>query len=126
MNMAPPPPDLDQDLLASRKIRLRCQERRYAQNLYAALCNQSWQKKETWPVLCDQTWSCTWRYAGGIVAALVDRGQDYLNYYCSGIWDLTSDYAESDHARYGYVPEGVVTDEVRQDLDELGWYPVDN
>lgn len=119
-------PDLEQDLIASGKIRLRCQERRYAQNLYAALCNQPWQKQEVWPLLCDDTWSCTWRYAAGIAAHLRDCNEDYLDYYCSGIQDFTADYADTNFTGGGFVNEGTVTEEIQQDLLELGWQPVDN
>ncbi len=56
----------------------------YAQNLYAAMCNTEWQKREVMPILRDETWSCTWRSAGGIVANLREQG-DYIDWYCSGI-----------------------------------------
>ncbi len=48
----------------------------YAQNIYAALCNQDWQKNEVWPLLKGETYSCSWRYAGGIVADMREEG-DY-------------------------------------------------
>ena len=56
----------------------------YAQNLYAAMCNNDFQKLEVLPVLKDQRWSCSWRYAGGIVADMQQHG-DYIDWYCSGI-----------------------------------------
>jgi hypothetical protein len=59
---------------------------RYAQNLYAAMCNRSWQEHAVWPILQGETWSCSWRYAGGIVARLRGEG-DYMDWYCSGIRD---------------------------------------
>jgi hypothetical protein len=81
----------------------------YAQNLYAAMCNRDFQKLDVMPVLKDQRWSCSWRYAGGIVADMREEG-DYMDYYCSGM-----------HGGDGYVSESVVTDQVRGDLLELGW-----
>jgi hypothetical protein len=84
----------------------------YAQNLYAALCNNSFQKQDVWLVLKDAHWSCSWRYAGGIVADLQDKGGDYMNWYCSGIGP--KDDTE-------FVGEGTVTDEIRADLALLGW-----
>ena len=36
----------------------------YARKLYAALCNMQWQKREVWPLLAEDLWACTWRYAG--------------------------------------------------------------
>ena len=91
---------------------------RYAQNLYAAMCNRSWQEHAVWPILQGETWSCSWRYAGEIVARLRGEG-DYMDWYCSGIRDA------EDHAREGTVPEGVITPEIEKDLAALGWRPVD-
>ena len=91
----------------------------YAQNLYAALCNQDWQRNDVWPLLKDQRWSCSWRYAGGIVAHMREEG-DYIEWYCSGI------QGEPDESwvDLGHVPEGTVTDQIREDLFRLGWLPV--
>ncbi|NDI21048.1 MAG: hypothetical protein EBY85_07125 [Burkholderiaceae bacterium] len=40
----------------------------YAQNLYAAMCNNSFIRLEVVPILTEKEWSCSWRYAGGVVA----------------------------------------------------------
>jgi hypothetical protein len=97
----------------------------YAQNIYAALCNQDWQKNEVWPLLKGKTYSCSWRYAGGIVADMREQG-DYIDWYCSGMgglsgYDKDSETYEEWQARTKYVPEGLVTDEIRNDLQRLGW-----
>jgi hypothetical protein len=84
----------------------------YAQNLYAALCNNSFQKQDVWLVLKDAYWSCSWRYAGGIVADLQNKGGDYMDWYCSGIGDKTDSK---------FIGEGNVTDEIAADLALLGW-----
>ncbi len=95
----------------------------YAQNFYAALCNNEFQRNEVWPILKDQTWGCTWRYAGGIVAHIRREG-DYIDWYCSGIrGGLNLDDQEPDH---GFVSEGVITDEIQADLLRLGWVPCDS
>ena len=91
----------------------------YAQNLYAALCNQDWQKNDVWPRLKDQRWTCSWRYAGGIVADMRESG-DYIDWYCSGIQGEPDD----DWVDLGHVPEGTVTDQIQEDLFRLGWIPV--
>lgn len=93
----------------------------YAQNLYAAMCNNSFQKLDVMPILTDKTWSCSWRSAGGIVADMRQEG-DYIDWYCSGIRDGGSDgiYAN------GFVSESVVTDEIREDLYQLGWRVIQN
>jgi hypothetical protein len=104
----------------------------YAQNLYAAMCNNTFQKQEVWPILKDQTWSCSWRYAGGIVADMRGEG-DYIDWYCSGIrgyeasqeqseWNmLTPEQQKAHKESTAFVSESVVTDDVREDLALLGW-----
>ena len=98
----------------------------YAQNVYAALCNQSWKKNEVWFLIKGETWSCTWRYAGGIVADMVEQG-DYIDWYCSGITggDEPDVYNNVKLPR-DFVPEGTVTDEIRADFFKLGWIPVES
>jgi hypothetical protein len=100
----------------------------YAQNLYAAMCNMQWRKREMWPELKEQNWSCSWRYAGGIVADMRQEG-DYIDWYCSGMGGLNQEYDgeetnEQWQARTGYVPESVVTEEIERDLNQLGWAPI--
>lgn len=97
----------------------------YAQNIYAAMCNQTWQKNEVWPLLKGQTYSCTWRYAGGIVADMVERG-DYIDWYCSGIRGGDEpDVYNNVNLPGDFVSEGTVTEEIRKDFFKLGWIPVD-
>jgi len=111
--------NLEYDLRSSEYIVEKCKNKAYAQNIYAALCNNEFQRNDVMPILKGETWSCSWRYAGGIVADLCEEG-DYMDWYCSGIrhddGDLTKDY----------VPESVVTDEIKEDLFKLGWIVVDN
>ena len=112
--------NLEHDLRSTQWICDRAKHSKtYAQNLYAALCNQDWQRNEVWPLLKDQRWSCSWRYAGGIVADMREEG-DYIDWYCSGIQGEPDD----DWIDLGHVPEGTVTDEIREDLFRLGWLPV--
>lgn len=85
----------------------------YAQNLYAALCNNDFVKNEVWPLLKEESWSCSWRHAGGIIADMREYG-DYIDWYCSGIRN-THDFDD------GYVAESVITEEIRNDLLSLGW-----
>ncbi len=106
----------------------------YAQNLYAAMCNRDFQKLDVIPILKGQTWSCSWRYAGGIIADMQQKG-DYIDWYCSGIIGDMSDeeYHNLDKAgqeRYLYmkthfVGEGVVTEEVCEDFLKLGWIVIE-
>lgn len=85
----------------------------YAQSLYAALCNNYFVNSDMFNILKENYWSCSWRYAGGIIADMREEG-DYIDWYCSGITD--------DFSRVG---EGTVTDEIREDLKKLGWFVVD-
>ena len=102
----------------------------YAQNLYAALCNNAFQKLEVIPVLKDEVWSCTWRYAGGIVADIRCEG-DYMVWYCSGIYGDPKeiDYAAAEAQGFDlkkYVPESTITGEIRADFEQLGWTVVED
>lgn len=73
----------------------------YAKMLYAALCNNEFIKNETFDLLSEKTWSCSWRYAGGIIAHMRKQG-DYMDWYCAG-------------------NEGIVEEVIREDLLKLGW-----
>lgn len=83
----------------------------YAQNLYAAICNNDFVKLDPWHILNGDYWACSWRTAGDYVAELREKGEHYLDYYCSGIV-LHID---------GFVSEGKVTNEILQDLNKIGW-----
>lgn len=95
---------------------------KYAQNLYAAMCNREFTKNELWPLLTEKKWSCSWRHAGGIIADMREQG-DYIDWYCSGIRGGAS---FDDEIEDGFVNEGEVTDEIRQDLLKLGWVVLDD
>jgi len=122
--------NLEYDLRSTEWICDKAKAREsYAQNIYAALCNQSWQKNDVWPLLKGQTYSCSWRYAGGIVADMVESG-DYIDWYCSGIKGELTEQQIASALEQGmdivkYVGEGYVTEEVQEDFFKLGWVPVD-
>jgi hypothetical protein len=105
--------NLEYDLRSSDYIAEKCKVDSYAQNLYAALCNNEFMRNDIWPILKEQTWGCSWRYAGGIIADIKQCG-DYMDWYCSGIMQEGQEVS-------GYVAESVVTDEIRNDLLTLGW-----
>jgi len=72
----------------------------FAQALYASLCNTVWFNKST-----DDIYSCSWRYAGGFVANIRDKGEDYMDFYCSG-------------------GEGCYHSEVNKELNKIGYSSV--
>ena len=124
--------NLEFDLRTTDWIIAKVRESRvYAQNLYAAMCNNTFQKQDVWTILKDQVWSCTWRHAGGIVADMRGEG-DYIDWYCSGIkggdvmeqseWDmLTQEQQIFRKESAAYVAESTITDELREDLARLAW-----
>ena len=100
----------------------------YAQNLYAAMCNMQFVRKEMFPFLRQDPdkdlWSASWRYAGGIIADMRQEG-DYIDWYCSGIRDVSHDEEENKvWDGLSYVAESVVTEEIENDLYKLGWIVV--
>lgn len=124
--------NMEYDLRTSDYIVEKCKDKSYAQNLYAAMCNNDFVKNDVWPILTDKRWSCSWRYAGGIIADIREEG-DYIDWYCSGIRDIGYEFdpemSEADIKRLEecqrYVSESVITDEIREDLFKLGWIPVE-
>ena len=80
------------------------------------MCNNEFMKLDVVPILKEQTWGCSWRHAGGIIADMRQEG-DYIDWYCSGIQDggLYDGFN---------VQESVVTTEIEADLKKLGWIVV--
>lgn len=107
------------------------ESRVYAQHLYAAMCNNDFQRLEAFPILKDERWTCSWRSAGGIVADMCGEG-DYIEWYCSGIvnrkpledgeWErMTLEQQTYYKESLASVGEGMITDEIKEDLKKLGW-----
>ena len=108
----------------------------YAQHLYAAICNNEFQRNDVWPILTGKKWGASWRHAGAIVADMREQG-DYMDWYCTGIQSdepIDDEIFQNmdDHQRReifeskAYVSESVVTDEIREDLFKLGWTVIED
>lgn len=126
--------NLEYDLRTSDFIAEKCKDKIYAQHLYAALCNNDFIKNDVWLILKEVTWGCSWRHAGVIVANIREVG-DYIDWYCSGmkqvyepeeIDSLTEDQKEIYKEDMASVNEGMVTDEIKNDLLKLGWLVAEN
>lgn len=103
-----PENDLEYDLRASGMFKNKVNSDNYAQHLYATLCNNDFFKGEM-----KESWHCSWRYAGGIVADLRGEG-DYIDWYLSGMRFDGDRPVE-------LLPEGTICEEVRADLLTIGW-----
>lgn len=104
--------DLGDDLLNTPWVAEKARASRdYAKSLYAALCNNEFQKICVFEALKNTSWYCSWRGAGSLVSTLCNIGSyhttDYLDFYCSG-------------------NEGNVTQEVAEDLKKLEWRVLGN
>lgn len=101
--------DLEYDLRSCEWIVEKCKNSKvYSQNVYAALCNNSFLKNNV-------EWHCSWRHSGGVVANLNEKG-DYIDWYCSGI-----PYDNEHPVKDGYVSEGFTTAEIIEDFKKIGW-----
>lgn len=76
----------------------------FAQEVYAALCNRTWQSLDDPEIIFD----CTWRYAAELITRIRDKGEDYLEFYPSNM-------------HTNRIPEGSVTVQVYIMFNDLGW-----
>ena len=67
-----------------QQVRLHLKEKlentEYATDFYRAMSNMQWQNIEN----PERIYSCTWRFAGGVIAGIRNKGEDYMAFYCSG------------------------------------------
>jgi hypothetical protein len=87
--------DMEEDMRNNSTILELVQDDQFATSLYSAMCNVYWENDGV-------EWGVSWRTAGGIVAELRNKGEDYIDFYCSG-------------------GEGQVSDKVRDVLESIGW-----
>ena len=106
--------NLERDIRGTDWIVTKVRKREiYAQNLYAALCNNSYVPKDVWGILKNITWDCNWRYAADLISD-IREDESYIDWYCSGTGFKGIDFA-------GFVEESYVTEEVEMDFNTIGW-----
>ncbi len=106
--------NLERDIRGTDWIVSKVRQREiYAQNLYAALCNNEYVPQDVWGILKNIHWDCTWRYAASIVAD-IREDDSYIDWYCSGTGFQGTDFT-------GFVEESYVTEEVESDFNQIGW-----
>jgi hypothetical protein len=112
---------MEHDMASSRAIIKLLEDSDTAAQFYSALCNVEWVRISKIPedeqiidalMGVDRSeWSCSWRYAGGLIAQIrtlnYNLHEDYMDFYCCG-------------------NEGHVSELVREALAELGWKPITN
>ena len=86
--------DFEVDLEAVFDDKIRTDDD-FCENVWSALANKIWENND------GAEFSCTFRYAGGLIADIRGRG-NYMDWYCSG-------------------PYAIVTDEIEKGLGGLGW-----
>jgi hypothetical protein len=83
-----------------RNNKYKLQDTEFAIKVYRALCNTRWIDKDN----PHNVFSCSWRYAGALIADIRDKDESYMDFYCSG-------------------NEGVIDPEVLEFFDSLGFFP---
>jgi len=106
--------DVEQELKDNLDVcRQIAKSETFAQHVYAALCNHQFYPHNI-DRLTYEPWSCSWRYAGGMIAEIRNTinhtHETYIDWYCSGIIGEIS-----------YIPEGFVTPDVNDVFDSMGW-----
>lgn len=87
------------DLRGDPRLGELVQADEFAAELYAALCNVIWYRRDG-----PDVWTCSFRGAGALVAQLRDRSEEYVDFTLSG-------------------GEGSVAPRVGAELARLGWHP---
>lgn len=83
--------------LLSQHLSDKVKDIKFANALYGSLCNTIWYNKTT-----EDIYSCSWRYAGGLVADLRNVGENYLDFYCNGEEEIYHSEVYTEIEKLGY------------------------
>jgi len=113
------PPNLEEDMIASKEIVKLLYNDKIADDFYRALCNNQWRKVEDFSdddqeaqqiiqkLKNQDFWSVSWRNAGSIIADIRNKhynaNEDYLDYYCAGYEGTVSKLVEDSFKKIGWV-----------------------
>lgn len=69
----------------------------FCAEVWSALANIIWKNDDA------EEFDATFRYAGGLIADIIGRG-DYMDWYCCGVYGSVSMYIEKRLATLGWTP----------------------
>lgn len=107
--------DLYLDIMNNKEIREKFKDDVYASLFYGSITNTAWEKKDVsidnFIKKLSNTHVYTWsfRTSAGMVAkirnGILGGHEGYMDWYCSS-------------------SEGVINEEIREDLEKIGWFEV--
>ena len=117
--------NLEEEIKKDSEIIALCKDIEIAKDFYRALCNMRWKKSgvpedvqimEKLQGYEPGVWSCSWRYAGGIIADIRNENhgtsEDYIDFYCSGDEGYVSETVEDCFNRLGWIKQPYPDDDI--------------
>ena len=112
------PCNLETEMVKDAIVISFLEDRGLAVEFYSALCNMQWKKiialsdderiVEKLKGVDSNIWSCSWRYAGGIIAGIRNANhnttEDYMDFYCDGNEGNVSILVKECFYRMGWEP----------------------
>lgn len=74
------------------------QDAEFCKDIWSSLANVIWKNKD------GEEYSCSFRYAGGLIAEIIGKG-DYMDWYCSGPYATVSEEIEEGMKKFGWTWE---------------------
>lgn len=110
-------PNLAEEMAKDAIVIAYLEDRKIAEQFYAALCNMEWKKLSNLPEDDEiverlkgndnNIWSCSWRVSGGIIADIrndnYNAGENYMDFYCSGSEGYVSPLVDECFKRMGWI-----------------------